>query len=236
MKRNSDTAPDTRTMAIVHSALRRDLERTRIVLTGAHPISEPRRTALAEHLVWMMAFLGRHHTGEDAGLYPMVLQKNGAAQQLLAAMDAEHQQIHPAMDRLTKAAQEFGRDSITQSELLEAVEGLEGVLYPHLEREEEEMMPVVAASITAADWHRWDQEHNIKGVSFGELAATGLWILDGQDRASDALMSQAVPAPIRFIITRGFGPRYRRKTAQVWGGTPAADVPAISANNVRSLP
>lgn len=51
----------TRTMPIVRSALRRDLTRSRIVLTDSRSQSEERRMALADHLVWMMTFLDRHH-------------------------------------------------------------------------------------------------------------------------------------------------------------------------------
>lgn len=41
---------DVRDMGIIHSALRRDLERTRIVLGGAEPISDERLTSL----VWTL--------------------------------------------------------------------------------------------------------------------------------------------------------------------------------------
>lgn len=230
MKRDPNAPPETRTMGIVHSALRRDLKRTRIVLSDGRAWPDRRRAALSEHLVWMMSFLERHHTGEDDGLYPMVQRRNADARGLLEDMDAEHQAIHPAMVRLTEVAQEFRPPGTASAgDLLSAVEDLETVLYPHLKREEEEMMPVVAASITAADWHRWDQEHNIKGIGFGELARTGLWILDGQDPLGEALIGRSVPAPVRFVIKKGFGPGYRRKAALLWGGSPAADVPAISA-------
>jgi hemerythrin-like domain-containing protein len=237
--RNDDTtdsshaAPDTRTMGIVHSALRRDLTRARLVLTDHQPLSDERRQALADHLVWMMVFLDRHHTSEDEGLYPMVLRKNPAARDLLQDMDADHQRIHPAMERVAEAAGALHAPSATApAELLTAIDELESVLYPHLRREEEEAMPLVAATITAADWHTWDEKHNIKGLSFGELATTGLWTLDGQDPVSHALMSQAVPRPVLFVIKRVFGPRYRRKTARLWGGTRAANVRALTKEMV----
>ena len=62
------------------------------------------------------------------------------------------------------------------------------------------------------------------------MAATGLWILDGQDPESDAVMSWLVPPLARFVIKRGFGPRYGRRAARLWGGTAA--VPALSADAV----
>jgi hemerythrin-like domain-containing protein len=236
MTKDLNAAPDTRTMAVVHSALRRDLKRARIVLTAPEQPSADRRRALADHLVWMMSFLNRHHTGEDTGLYPEVLRKNPGARELLEGMDAEHQAIHPAMDRLTAVAQAYRPPgTATGADLLGAIEKLEAVLYPHLKREEEEMMPVVAASITAADWQRWDREHNVKGIGFRELAATGLWILDGQDPVSDALIGRSVPPPVRVIIKKGFGPGYRRKSAALWG-TEAARVPALSADRAEVQP
>ncbi len=226
---STDTAPDTRTMGIVHSALRRDLARARLVLSGERPLAEERRQALADHLAWMMAFLDRHHTSEDEGLHPLVLRKNPAARELLEDMDADHHRIHPAMERVAGAAGALRTPSATApSELLTAIEELQAVLNPHLRREEEEAMPLVASSITAADWHTWDQEHNIKVLSFGELADAGLWTLDGQDPVSRTLMSQAVPRPALFVITTFFGPRYRRKTDRLWGGTRAAAVGALT--------
>ena len=61
---------------------------------------------------------------------------------------------------------------------------------------------------------------------------SGLWTLDGQDPVSHALMSQVVPRPVLFVITTVFGPRYRRKTARLWGGTRAAAVGALTKDMV----
>ncbi len=88
---------DTRSMGIVHSALRRDLERTRLVLSASPHPGEEQRRAIAEHLMWMMHFLHVHHTGEDDGLWPLVLAKNPAAAELLDRMDADHKRIAPAI-------------------------------------------------------------------------------------------------------------------------------------------
>ena len=52
-------------------------------------------------------------------------------------------------------------------------------------------------------------------------------VLVGQDPASHALMRQVVPRPVMFVIDKVFGPRYRRKSARLWGGTRAAVVPAL---------
>ena len=107
---NTDpTAPaDTRMMGIVHRALLRDLARARVVLTNTAPPPDSQRKAVAEHLLWMMRFLHHHHTGEDAGLYPMVRERNQAAADLLDAMNSDHDAIAPGITAVERAAAEYG--------------------------------------------------------------------------------------------------------------------------------
>ena len=140
---------DTRMMGIVHSALRRDLVRARLVLAEPTPLTGERRTALADHVRWLMDFLHHHHTNEDDGLYPLVLERNPAAGDLLAVMDADHHRITPRILELDVAARSYASASPgSDAALLAAVQDLETDMCPHLEREEREMMPVVSESIT----------------------------------------------------------------------------------------
>src|SRR5262249_28741066 len=78
-----EPATATRTMGIVHGALRRDLARIRMTLTAAPYPQGRQRTAIAALAVWMMDFLHHHHGGEDVGLWPAVRAKNAAAAQVL---------------------------------------------------------------------------------------------------------------------------------------------------------
>ena len=107
MATNRHEPADTRSMGIVHSALRRDLERTRMVLTD-QPYPDPtQRRALASHLTWMMHFLHLHHTGEDVGLWPLIRARNPSAGALLDQMDADHRRIGPAITALEEAARAY---------------------------------------------------------------------------------------------------------------------------------
>src|SRR5215218_1266500 len=101
---------DTRMMGIVHSALRRDLVRTEMVLGGDEPLDDRRRIGLAEHLLWMMHALHVHHHGEDIGLYPMVLRNDPSARELAEDMDRDHARIEPAIEGLEQAARAFRDD------------------------------------------------------------------------------------------------------------------------------
>jgi hypothetical protein len=223
-----DAPANTRMMGIVHSALRRDLVRVGLVL-GTPQASQPnRRTALAEHLLWMMRFLHDHHSSEDAGLYPLVKRRNPAATELLERMDADHNSIAPAMDALKAAAKHHLADPTSpDSTLLLAVNRLGVVLLPHLEREEQEMMPVVSASITDSEWRAWDQQFNLKPKGLTALAQEGHWVLDGLDDESSEHVKHLVPPVPRFILIKLLGGRYRRNRATLWNGTRARDVPSL---------
>lgn len=219
MKQDPDGPADTRMMGIVHDALRRDLTRLRGALTQAPCPTGDRKRALVEHIEWLMAFLHEHHAGEDNGLYPMVRAKNPAAGALLDSMDDDHKHIDPAMAQFLDASRVWQRsdDDDVRVKLIGALDALEEVLLPHLEREERDMMPVVSETISHAEWQRWDQQTNVKSKAMPKLAEEGNWLLDGlTGERREVLLHQVPPIP-RYIVMYGFGPGYRRRAARRWG-------------------
>lgn len=224
-RRDSGTA-DTRIMGVVHSALRRDLERARLVLQ-APELEERRCRALGHHLGWLMGFLERHHTAEDCGLYPLVRDRDPSIGALLDRMDAEHAAVHTAMDqvRRTALALQSGRGRV---EARSALERLAGVLLPHLEHEERELMPLVDAALTEAEWRQLDKTHNIDTKSKRELAFEGHWLIDGLPTESHPVVTGLVPPVPRFVLVHLLGGAYRRHRVALWGGSPAAEVPSLA--------
>ncbi|MFG1709682.1 hemerythrin domain-containing protein [Nonomuraea sp. M3C6] len=215
----ADTAQaDTRMMGIVHRALQRDLERTRAVLTAEPYPRGRRRRALGEHVGWMMDFLHEHHQGEDDRLWPLVRERNPAAAPLLDSLEADHRQIAPAIKALTAVGQRYAGTTTDQERtaLVAALDALTQVLVPHLDREVAEGMPLVAASITHADWRAWDQAYNIKPKSLARLGMQGHWLLDGIDPEGYQIVVHQVPPEPRFILLRGFARRSRRQAATRW--------------------
>lgn len=188
-----DGPANTRVMGIVHSALRRDLQRARTALTEwPFPFDDQRR-AIADHMVWMMDFLHHHHESEDEHLYPMVRERNVAARQLLDDMAADHKSIVPAMGALTETAIRYRESAEVRAEVVAAVDELAEVLLPHLEREEREMMPVVSETISEREWRHWDDEYNVKPLGPVDLADQGLFILDGLEGDDRTAITELVP-------------------------------------------
>jgi hypothetical protein len=218
---------DTRINGVVHGALRRDLVRVGATLiTQPYPQSRQRR-ALGEHAVWLMEFLHGHHTGEDAGVWPLVRQRNPAAGALLDSLEADHGRIDPAATTVAAAGRRYAETTTDEPrvELVAALDALTTVLFPHLDREVEEAMPVVSASITQAEWREVERTYFIKPKSFAQLGMEAHWLVDGIDREGYQIVVHTVPAVPRFILLHGFARAYRRRARARW----QPDVPAQRA-------
>ena len=211
---------DTRIMGIVHRALRRDLGRAREVLAFEDTLSPRQRAAVGDHLEWLMAFLHEHHEGEDRGLWPRVLAANPAAGPLLDQMDRDHHAIAPGISALEAAAASF-RQGGPAAPVIEAIDLLEASLLPHLRREEDETMPVVAATLSQREWDEFDQEENIESRSPLRLGIVGHFLVDGLTPDEAELVTGLVPPVKRFVLLHGIGPIYRRQARRRWGARPS---------------
>jgi hypothetical protein len=215
---------DVRINGVVHGALRRDLLRTHATLSTQPYPHGRQRLALGEHAVWLMEFLHAHHTGEDEGVWPLVRERNPAASALLDSLEADHGRIDPAATTVTAAGRRYAGTTTDEPrvELVAALDALTTVLFPHLDREVTEAMPVVSASITQDEWRSVERTYFIKPKSLAQLGMEAHWLLDGIDREGYQIVVHTVPALPRFILLHGFARGYRRRARARWQpGIPA---------------
>ena len=92
--------------AIIHDALRRDLDRLQMVAEQPQP--PQRRTAVREHGTWILDVLHHHHVGEDEGVWPRVLAKRPDLQPLVDEMETEHAALASASDTLRSTLFDYG--------------------------------------------------------------------------------------------------------------------------------
>lgn len=227
----------TRTMGIVHNALRRDLPRARTVLDTVPYPHDRQRIALGGHLLMMMAFLHKHHDGEESGLYPLV-RRDPSAAALLDEMEADHDALDPGIAAVERAARAYRADATARTELIAALDVLDPVLMSHLDRQENLLMPVVERTVSKAEWEAWEQGL-AKKRSITELAAEGHWILDGATSDETAMMLALVPKPMRWILLNLFARSHRKRAFARWwspehspwkvpvGGRNSVTVPAL---------
>lgn len=218
MTRIPGAPADTRMMGIVHDALRRDLGRANDVLSTAPYPERAQRVAIGDHVGWMMRFLDAHHRGEDAGLWPLVRGRNPQAAAVLDDMEADHLRVAPLVEACDTAAHAYGSGTSdeTRVALLDALRHLCAVLVPHLEREEQETMPLVSVNVTAAEWRALDQKYFIKPKTLPQLGFEGHWLLDGLDPERSQVVVHQVPPIPRLVLLHGFARQYRRRATACW--------------------
>lgn len=201
---------------IFHAALRRDLERMINVLAGANGRARPeQRAALAEHVGLVLDLLHHHHTGEDTGLWPLVRRRAPDLGRQLDTMEAEHASVASAIVSTRAAARQYAMatDSAGGRRLPRALADLSGVLLPHLDHEETEVMPRVMRALTPRDWSALSRRELRNWNSFA-LAGTGLvWMADGLIGRQRTMFNQQVSPVFQWLVDKRYGPAYRHRTA-----------------------
>ncbi len=165
-----------------------------------------------------MQFLHMHHSGEDRGLWPLVRELNPVAGPLLDAMDADHARIAAEIERVTATATEYRADPAAREDLSRSLDALAQVLLPHLLREEDDMMPVVARTLTQRQWDDVEQREFVAPKTKRELGIEAHWLIDGVDRDDYDVTVHKVGPVTRMILLHAFKRPYRRACAA--GGAP----------------
>lgn len=181
-----DGPVDLSLMFLMHHGFRRDLAAF-VAASGRTPVAD-RGTwrALAGRWQQFADILHHHHSGEDAGMWPLLLQRADAAgdaggRRTLEAMTEEHVGIDPLLEtcadgfgRLAEHADEDARAAL-EVRLVDTRERLG----QHLAHEERDAMALVQRYLAQADWDRLTDEHFKPAYSPPELLRVASWCLHG---------------------------------------------------------
>jgi len=191
---------DVRDMAIIHRTFRNMYnESARLVRTAPAP-SSGRVSFLADHIDFGIAMLHVHHEDEDELLYPKLIQRVPEQAPMTEQVDREHQLIKTALDEAAAACAAWrGRPSADTGEALAAsLDHLNSVVQPHLDDEEQKVVPLAAVTLTQQEWDAMGKHgvaqipRNKRGVAFG-------MILEPLSQADRAYMMKTLPAPVRML-------------------------------------
>ena len=170
---------DMTMMYVMHHAFRRDLSAF-AAAAAATPVTDREAwAALAARWELFAEALHHHHTGEDTGLWPLLVARtDDEGRATLQAMEDEHAEIDPILEscaegfaRLAGTADEDARTALAVR-LVAARERLA----EHLRHEETGAIPIIQQELTPEEWERLDEEVFKANVSFGQVVKLVPWV------------------------------------------------------------
>ena len=84
-------------------------------------------------------------------------------------------------------------------------------------REEDDMMPVVARTLTQRQWDDVEQREFVASKTKQELGVEAHWLIDGVDREDYDVTVHKVGPVTRLMLLHAFKRPYRRACAARWG-------------------
>ena len=168
-------------MYLAHHAFRRDLA----AFAKAVPVTpvDDRDTWRALSARWEMftEVLHHHHKAEDDWLWPVLIERADAdGRATLEAMEAEHEQIDPALEACTAG---FARltdhaDLDARAALAVRMTALREDLGRHLVHEETDAIRLVQTLMSASDWEAFEKRIQ-DTIRLSQVFRLVPWVMDG---------------------------------------------------------
>lgn len=193
-------AIDVRDMAIVHRTFRNSYDESARLVRAAPTPSSGRVTFLADHIDFTLTMLHVHHEGEDELLYPKLIERAPEKAPVTEHVEHEHQIIKTAMDDASAACAAWRERPSTETgeALATALDQVNSVVQPHLDDEEQQVVPLAAVTVTQREWNALAKHsiaqmaRNMRGIAFGML-------LEPLDEADRTRMMHVLPTPVRVL-------------------------------------
>ena len=175
-------------MYVMHHGFRRDL--TAFAAAASATPAQARSTwqALAARWDLFAEVLHHHHSGEDAGLWPALMERADAdGQRVLVAMEAEHAEIDPILQACASGFERMAHheDEDARAALTVRLCAARERLGRHLEHEETEAIAIIQHVFTQEEWHQIEEAHFRKDLAPRQHFAVVPWCAHG------------VPGPLR---------------------------------------
>jgi hypothetical protein len=204
-------------MYVMHHAFRRDLDGF-VAAVAATPV-EDRTTwsLLRDRWDAFGRYLHHHHSGEDAGLWPTLLERADADErEHLTAMEAEHAEIDPLLEACGAgfAALAHRPDADERAALLVRVTASRDRLGRHLAHEETKAMAILQRHLTQEDWHEIERRHFGRG-DLRELGFVVPWAVKDLTAGQRNDVFARIGGPFK-LIWRLTSRRFDRREARVF--------------------
>ena len=192
---------EVRDMAIVHRLFRQAYDEAARLVRAAPTPSPERVTFLADHIDLALGGLHSHHQDEDDLLYPKLIERVPEQAPVTEQVEHEHQVIAAALDAASAACATWRQrpSAETGEALAAALDHLNEVVQPHLDDEEQKIVPLAAVTLTQQEWDAMGKR-GMSSVPRNKRAIVAGMMLEPLDAEERAYMMKHVPAPMRLLF------------------------------------
>ncbi len=222
MSASPNEVTDTRDMNMVHRAFRREFRLAPGLVRGVTPGDHARTDVIARHLDLMTDMLYHHHHAEDEILWPMLHERvPDDIQPIVSLMEEHHHRIHAANDSTIGLLAQWrnGAPKELGEQLAAALEEVDAALDEHLAAEEDQLLPIAAKNMSAAEWNHLGEAAMASIPQKQMPLAFGMIQYEGDPEVMREMLSHA-PFMARLIVPF-VAPRAFKKYATKVYGTPS---------------
>jgi hemerythrin-like domain-containing protein len=211
---------DTWEMVLVHRVFRREFRMLPAIVRAVPAGDTARAVIVGDHLANVAGALHHHHVAEDELLWPKLLDRAGLHAGLIHRMEAQHARLDEPLRRIEALNARWRARALTadRDELAEVIAQASVALDEHLADEEQEILPLVPAHLTQAEWDALGRRGQ-EAIPKNKLALVFVGaILEEASPHETELFLAGLPAPVR-LVWRLAGPRvYAKSRDRVRGG------------------
>lgn len=205
-------------MVVIHRIFRREFTAMPELVRGVPEGDIARAGVVADSVQLMLLGLHIHHSGEDALLWPKLLDRASPAADLVHRMESQHEQV---AELIGSTERQLGRwraraSAADRDELAATLDRLRAPLLEHLDDEEAHILPLVEEHVRMDEWEQLGEHGRAqfpKSKLFIQLGA----ILEDASPAERAAFLAKLPKPVvllwRLVGQRQYA-RYVRRVRQ----------------------
>jgi len=207
---------DVRDMYVVHRVFRREFALIPRLVRSVAAGDTARAAVVAAHARLVLGGLDMHHTGEDALLWPKLLERAAPSADLIHRMEAQHHRVEELIAELSQALPRWEAEArpAVSEEVASTFDALRTALLEHLDDEERFILPIAERHVTQQEWAGLG-EHGMAKVKKSELPILFGAMLEEAAPEERTLMLGIVPPPVRLLVRTVFAWQYRRYITKV---------------------
>jgi len=188
--------PDTSDMPAVHKVFRSSLASAPAFVTSAAGNDE-RRALMVNYYTNLISFLEAHHDGEEELVFPLLIERAPEHKTLIEKVAGQHTEVVGLMGAVRDSLGSWdAKGDAEASGVVQSLRFLDGVLSPHLDQEEAEIVPMAAEHLTVEEWGA------LPGHALGSFGGDKIWLIMGLIRENFTqeqrdMMLEHMPPPAR---------------------------------------